>query len=306
MQYELAKRWRSVNLEDIEDLERYRSDPFRHGYQDSGKWYAKQSRDILFVERNLECLKPGGRMAIVLPQGRFNNISDATLRAYISSHCRILAVVGLDNNTFKPHTGTKTSLLFVQKWNDDPAAGPLCPRVDDYPIFFATSHQSGKDNSGNYVYRTDDLGNRVLDSHGHLIIEHDLNDIAAAFVLFAKEQGFPFWKDVDRPFLRRPDGELWTLQAFTEGAETTAVWSKVPYQELAGTSRVDAEYYQPHLLNAELALEKAGCPIVALGSVVKDGYRVVYENTAILDEEFDPCKHVKFLQAADIRPVSLS
>ena len=200
VQYELAKRWRSVNLEDIEDLERYRSDPFRHGYQDSGKWYAKQSRDILFVERNLEFLKPGGRMAIVLPQGRFNNISDATLRAYISSHCRILAVVGLDNNTFKPHTGTKTSLLFVQKWNDDPAAGPLCPRVDDYPIFFATSHQSGKDNSGNYVYRTDDLGNRVLDSHGHLIIEHDLNDIAAAFVLFAKEQGFPFWKDVDRPF----------------------------------------------------------------------------------------------------------
>jgi type I restriction enzyme M protein len=123
-----------------------------------------------------------------------------TLRAYISSHCRILAVVGLDNNTFKPHTGTKTSLLFVQKWNDDPAAGLLCPRVDDYPIFFATSHQSGKDNSGNYIYRTDDLGNRVLDSHGHLIIEHDLNDIATAFVLFAKEQGFPFWKDVDRPF----------------------------------------------------------------------------------------------------------
>jgi type I restriction enzyme M protein len=30
---------------------------------------------------------------------------------------RLIAVVGLDGNTFKPHTGTKTSVLFVQKWD---------------------------------------------------------------------------------------------------------------------------------------------------------------------------------------------
>jgi len=161
---------------------------------------AKQGRDILFIERNLEFLRPGGRMAIVLPQGRFNNTTDAYIRGFIASECRILAVVGLDVNTFKPHTGTKTSLLFVQKWNDDPEAGPLCPRVDDYPIFFATSKKSGKDNSGNYVYKTDEQGNRLLDEHGHLIVDHDLDGIATAFVLFAREQGFGFWKDDARPF----------------------------------------------------------------------------------------------------------
>ena len=161
---------------------------------------AKQGRDILFIERSLEFLRPGGRMAIVLPQGRFNNITDAYVREFITRKCRILAVVGLDVNTFKPHTGTKTSILFVQKWNDDPEAGPLCPRVDDYPIFFATSRKSGKDNSGNYIYRADENGNRLLDEHGHLIVDHDLDEIATAFVLFAKEQGFSFWKDDDRPF----------------------------------------------------------------------------------------------------------
>ena len=161
---------------------------------------ARQGRDILFIERNLEYLHPGGRMAIVLPQGRFNNTTDAYIREFIARECRILAVVGLDVNTFKPHTGTKTSLLFAQKWNDDPQAGPLCPRVEDYPIFFATSKKSGKDNSGNYVYKTAEDGSRLLDEHGHLIVDHDLDEIATAFVLFAREQGLSFWRDGDRPF----------------------------------------------------------------------------------------------------------
>jgi len=45
-----------------------------------GKLKSKVGRDILFIERNLNFLKPGGRMAIVLPQGRFNNASDAHIR----------------------------------------------------------------------------------------------------------------------------------------------------------------------------------------------------------------------------------
>lgn len=105
------------------------------------------SRDILFIERNLNFLKPGGRMAIVLPQGRFNNSSDKAIREYIAERCRILAVVGLHGNTFKPHTGTKTSVLFVQKWDDI-----LCPKVDDYNIFFATQQKEGKNNSGDKLY----------------------------------------------------------------------------------------------------------------------------------------------------------
>ena len=43
-------------------------------------------------------------MAIVLPQGRFNNGSDEKVRKYLMERVRLLAVVGLDNNTFKPHT----------------------------------------------------------------------------------------------------------------------------------------------------------------------------------------------------------
>jgi type I restriction enzyme M protein len=174
------------------------------GKKPDGKHQSAVGRDILFIERNLSFVKPGGRLALVLPQGRFNNSSDKRIREYMADHCRILAVVGLHGNVFKPHTGTKTSVIFLQKWNNDPAVGELCCRVDDYPIFFATMREPSKDNSGDKIFvkqkdmaqwaagetafpencvaeavdRYDvtprDLGEFVLDEHEHLVVKHDL------------------------------------------------------------------------------------------------------------------------------------
>lgn len=83
---------------------------------------AKEERDVLFIERILKFLKPGGRAAIVLPQGKFNNSSLAFIREWILRKARLLAVVGLHPNSFKPHTGTKTSVLFIQKYTDSQLA----------------------------------------------------------------------------------------------------------------------------------------------------------------------------------------
>jgi len=167
------------------------------GYNGKNKPKPKVGRDILFIERNLNFLKPGGRMAIVLPQGRFNNTSDKDIREFIAEKARIVAVVGLQNNTFKPHTGTKTSLLFLQKWDEK-----LCPKKNDYPIFFAVSEKSGKDNSGEYVYIKNGDGKRKLDKYGHFIVDHDLHNqggelpdgIAEAFIEWAKKEKLSFWK----------------------------------------------------------------------------------------------------------------
>jgi len=202
------------------------------GKKPDGKYQTKVGRDILFIERNLDFLKPGGRMAVVLPQGRFNNSSDKQIREYIAERCRILGVVGLHGNVFKPHTGTKTSVLLVQKWNDDPKMGALCPKVDDYPIFFATMQEPSKDNSGEKIYvkkkdypqnskklsnakSVDEVAEPVdhydelpqnldeyqLDYHGHLIVKHDLfnhdgmtqDGIAEAFIQFAKKEQLSFF-----------------------------------------------------------------------------------------------------------------
>jgi len=167
------------------------------GYNEKGKQKTTVGRDILFVERILDLLKSGGRAAIVLPQGRFNNTNDQYIRNFIFEKCRILAVVGLEVNTFKPHTGTKTSVIFLQKWDD-----AKCPKLNDYPIFFAVSEKSGKNNSGDYVFLKNEDGSDKLDSHGHFIIHHDLHNhngelsdgIAEQFIEWAEVNNLSFWK----------------------------------------------------------------------------------------------------------------
>lgn len=173
------------------------------GKNSKGKAQSKVGRDILFIERNLNMLKDGGRMAIVLPQGRFNNSSDKYIREFIADKARILAVIGLHGNVFKPHTGTKTSVLFLQKYGGiDENGKELCPKCDDYNIFFATMNEPSKDNSGEKIYLKDTNGEFVLDSHGHKIIKHDLfnhdgltqDGIAEAFIDFAKAENLSFWR----------------------------------------------------------------------------------------------------------------
>ncbi|MBD2140191.1 N-6 DNA methylase [Anabaena sp. FACHB-1250] len=244
----------------------------------NGKWETKVGRDILFIERNLDFLKPGGRMAIVLPQGRFNNSSDKNIRDFIAERCRILAVVGLHGNTFKPHTGTKTSVLLVQKWNDDPKVGALCPRQDDYNIFFATMQKSGKDNSGEkmYVKKSDGSGEFLLDDHGHLIIDHDLfnhegktqDGIAEAFIEFAKKENFSFFKlsPSVTPF------DAVRYQKLMDGLEAVELlFSKAKFNN--ASFRFDAEFFQKGYLSIAKALNRSETqPLSQLVNKIDVGY----------------------------------
>jgi type I restriction enzyme M protein len=189
--YELAM---TGVLKEDEDNEGNEGD---EGNGDSKKKTARKvagmKRDILFVERCLDLLKPGGRMAIVLPQGNLNNLGTRGLRDYISSRARLLAVVGLHVNTFKPFTNTKTSVLFLQKWGGN-AGKP----IEDYPVFMATSQKSGKNNSGEYVYKivnghiVDEDGGQITQSGKPAAIDHDLDTVAGAFIEWGKGQGFGF------------------------------------------------------------------------------------------------------------------
>jgi type I restriction enzyme M protein len=175
--------------------------PYELAHKKNGKLENSVGRDLLFIERNLDFLRPGGRMAVVLPQGRFNNATDQRVREFVAERCRILAVVGLHPNTFKPHTGTKTSVLFVQKWNDDPKAGPLCPTKEDYNIFFATQRLASKDTRGEKIIARSEDGRLLRDSHGHWVVQHDLfnheglthDGIAEAFAQFAAKERLSFF-----------------------------------------------------------------------------------------------------------------
>lgn len=164
------------------------------GKNNKGKLQNKVERHLLFIERNLDFVKAGGRLAVVLPQGIFNNTSQEYVRKHIMQKARILAVVGLHGNSFKPHTGTKTSIIFLQKWNEEELDKSGSPKVADYPIFFATQKQSFKNNSGDYIFEKDKEGQIVKDTDGNPKYLSDLDEIAEAFVAWGKEQDLNFLK----------------------------------------------------------------------------------------------------------------
>jgi type I restriction enzyme M protein len=103
----------TVKKEDLREVARY-----YNLMEKNGRFLKQTGRHILFLERSLQFINRGGRMAIVLPQGLLNNTSTEYIRSFVIEEARMLAVVGLHGNTFKPHTGTKTSVLFLQKYTD--------------------------------------------------------------------------------------------------------------------------------------------------------------------------------------------
>jgi len=58
--------------------------------------------------------------------------------------------------------------------------------------------------------------------------------------------------------LRRPDGEPWTLQAFTEGAEHSAVWSVICFANINQALRLNSEYYHPAYLEHARTVSEGG------------------------------------------------
>jgi type I restriction enzyme M protein len=89
----------------------------------------------------------------------------------------------------------KITEAFKKYWLDGKVMQEL-----DYLIFFAVNEKSVKDESGEYRYKKNPDGSFVLDEHGHPVIDHDLDEIAEAFIKFAKEQlakgdnAFNFWR----------------------------------------------------------------------------------------------------------------
>ena len=127
--------------------------PYLAKYELGGKTKRRnrQKTEILFIERCLDFLKPGGRMSIVLPDGILTNSSLQYVRDFINESAQILGVISLPQTAFKrpaskgsgdTGSGVKASLLFLRKKKE----GEKLP--DDYPIFMSIAEHIGYDATG--------------------------------------------------------------------------------------------------------------------------------------------------------------
>jgi len=154
----------------------YRWEGENNNYKKTKTVYPSQNAEILYIERCLHFLKEGGRMAIVLPNGNFENPSLDYLRYFIKLKAKLLAIVNLPQETFIPYgTGVKTSLLFLEK--DTPN------KIRNYPIFFGRVKKLGYqgNKNGSPMYKKDTQGNLIKDTLGSLIIDEDFSEIASDY-----------------------------------------------------------------------------------------------------------------------------
>lgn len=150
------------------------------GFEKSPVLAKTQTSEILFVERCLRLAKEGGRLAIVLPNGFFENPSLRYARAYVAARATILAVVGLPQETFVPYgTGVKTSVLFLKKQK-----GGHRSRTR---VFFAAVENVGY--RGNRMattrLRRDIDGEVQKDASGRSLVMEDLSEAVSRYRQFA-------------------------------------------------------------------------------------------------------------------------
>jgi type I restriction enzyme M protein len=86
------------------------------GPRGTSKVRNRRPTEMMFLERSLNLLKPGGKLGIVLPEGILNNPSNQWLRDYGEDRARLLAIVSLPQEVFASAKATvKTSLVFLKK-----------------------------------------------------------------------------------------------------------------------------------------------------------------------------------------------
>ena len=132
-------------------------------FRNTGRLQGSVAPEILFIERCLDWLKPGGRMGIVLPDGILGNPAAEYIRWWILRHAWVLASVDLPVETFivEANVNILTSLLFLKKKPDDVITREAISGSPDYPVFMAVAEKVGFDRRGNTLNKRSPEGEEL-------------------------------------------------------------------------------------------------------------------------------------------------
>jgi len=147
-QYELARRWERQG----------------DGFVMGTAIKPAVSPEVLFIERCVKWLKPGGRMGIVLPDGILGNPGDEFIRYWILRHCWVLASIDLPVESFivEANVNILTSLLFLKRKPEEVIQAEDLGQKQDYPVFMAVAEKVGFDRRGNTLYKRHPDGEEIL------------------------------------------------------------------------------------------------------------------------------------------------
>ena len=111
-------------------------------WEQTSKVLDSEAPQILFLDRCLDLVCEGGKLAIVLPDGVLSNPTDGYIVQHLLTRSEIIGLIDLPMSTFLPYTPTKTHLLFLRKTSN--------PRKD-YEFFMSYAKTCGHDKRGREI-----------------------------------------------------------------------------------------------------------------------------------------------------------
>lgn len=116
------------------------------GWDKTSKVLKKQPPQLLFIERCLQLLKPGGKVAIILPDGILGGAKIGYVPHFINEKFETVALVDCPLEAFSPNTTTKVHLLVLRK-RVGTAESPTVKEV-----FMSVPQVVGHDKKGHAIY----------------------------------------------------------------------------------------------------------------------------------------------------------
>ena len=229
-----------------------------------GRGKASRRRGILFIERCIGWLKPGGRLGIVIDESVLNGKSNKDVRSLILRECIVKAVISLPDVTFMPYSTAKASILFLRK-----RASSV--QETQPPIFMASVENIGRRPNGDPLYANQ------RDSDGRLMLLNDLPEVVDAW----------------RAYQARGENAIAHLspQIFICPPERF----RDRYGSLRET-RLDVQFHHPSRKIAEDALSRSIYPTPKLAELV------VVRNITTVPKVQDPDDVWRYVGLANIAP----
>ncbi len=198
-----------------------------------GNGKASRRRGVLFIERCLDLLKPGGVVAIIIDDSVLNGPSNTDTRRLILDRSQPLAIVSLPETAFMPYASVKSSILFLQKHQKDNNSA-----TESHLTFFAHAEVVGRRPNGDPLLRHDSVA-------GKMELDSDLPKILKV------------WKQ--GPTETPPQPGWYGRQCF---------WTRIPPTEdgsfARDTLRIDPAYHHPARRRADEALLLSRHPLKSL------------------------------------------
>lgn len=238
--------------------------------------------EMLFVERCIQWLRPGGSLGIVLPKGFLDTATYQSARSYMIKNCKILAVINLNKNTFQPHTGVRTCIVFLQKYKENE------PR-NDYSIFMGISNKIGQDSEGEPIFRYEANGDQTNE------IDQDLSEIYCKYIDFKNgkliESEFCFevkLSSIDDNFRLNPQAHMPSLNQTLKNVaniEQNDGWNVISLGQMDKAIRI---FKGPRLKTENLIVENLG-----------ERVEPYYTPSAILQDKGDSVKYLDLNRASE-------